>query len=295
MQSSLTYSEHANNFTDVQKGCTKLTNEWMKTSLACSDTSKLTFVQSELVLIESWWNEESSVHIHVRISVIHSAIQWQKEATLGNYISRKWAKCIRHVHLYIDINAISLYLDLDIFQQDETFCSKLGMELDLAKSNLKTSLSQIWVICQLLPFVRIRQHSCWHLHEVSGEEYGAAGLILEQEVPGGPAGVGVHSRRGLIQDDYLRSTNQGHSTTAEPLTMKKKLKHTCKSLQCKDILMQMLEILLNWQQIWMAEIYKILNVKNRQYFVIKCQNGKQNIHTLDAQICICKVTLMKLQ
>ena len=166
----------------------------------------------------------------------------------------------------IDINAISLYLDLDIFQQDETFCSKLGMELDLAKSNLKTSLSQIWVICQLLPFVRIRQHSCWHLHEVSGEEYGAAGLILEQEVPGGPAGVGVHSRRGLIQDDYLRSTNQGHSATAEPLTMKKKLKHTCKSLQCKDILMQMLEILLNWQQIWMAEIYKILNPITRPGF-----------------------------
>ena len=97
-QSSLTYSEHANNFTDVQKGCTKLTNEWMKTSLACSDTSKLTFVQSELVLIESWWNEDSSVHIHVRISVIHSAIQWQKEATLGNYISRKWANCVLHVH-----------------------------------------------------------------------------------------------------------------------------------------------------------------------------------------------------
>ena len=27
--------------------------------------------------------------------------------------------------MYIDINAISLYLDLSIFQQDESFCLKL--------------------------------------------------------------------------------------------------------------------------------------------------------------------------
>ena len=60
--------------------------------------------------------------------------------------------------MYIDINAISLYLDLNIFQQDECFCSKLGMEVEYAKSNLKTSLSQIWVICQLLPFVRVGQY-----------------------------------------------------------------------------------------------------------------------------------------
>ena len=53
----------------------------------------------------------------------------------------------------------SLYLDLNIFQQDECFCPKLGIEVENAKSNLKTSLSQIWVICQLLPFVRVGQHT----------------------------------------------------------------------------------------------------------------------------------------
>ena len=42
--------------------------------------------------------------------------------------------------MYIDINAISLYLDLDIFQQDECSCSKLGMEVEYAKSNLKHHL-----------------------------------------------------------------------------------------------------------------------------------------------------------
>ena len=64
--------------------------------------------------------------------------------------------------VYMDIDAISSYIliDLNIFQQDECFCSKLGMEVEYAmyKSNLKTSLSQIWRICQLLPFVRVGQY-----------------------------------------------------------------------------------------------------------------------------------------
>ena len=55
----------------------------------------------------------------------------------------------------IDINAISLFLDLNIFQQDECFCSKLRMEVENAKSNFKTSLSQIWVNRHLLPFLRV--------------------------------------------------------------------------------------------------------------------------------------------
>ena len=59
--------------------------------------------------------------------------------------------------IYIDINAISIFLDINIFQQDECFWSKLELEVEYSKSNLKTSLSQIWVICHLLPFVRVRQ------------------------------------------------------------------------------------------------------------------------------------------
>ena len=46
-------------------------------------------------------------------------------------------------------------LDLNICHQDECSCSKHGLEVEHAKSNLKTQLSQIWVICQLLPFVRV--------------------------------------------------------------------------------------------------------------------------------------------
>ena len=42
--------------------------------------------------------------------------------------------------MYMDMNAISLYLDLNLFQQDEYFCSKLGIEVEYANSNLTTSL-----------------------------------------------------------------------------------------------------------------------------------------------------------
>ena len=57
--------------------------------------------------------------------------------------------------MYIDINAISLCPELNTFQQDERFCSKLGMEVEYAKSYLvKASLSQILLICHLRPFVR---------------------------------------------------------------------------------------------------------------------------------------------
>ena len=38
----------------------------------------------------------------------------------------------------VDINAISFGFYLNIFQQDECFCSKLGLEVEHAKSNLKT-------------------------------------------------------------------------------------------------------------------------------------------------------------
>ena len=45
--------------------------------------------------------------------------------------------------IYIDINAISLYLDLNIFQQNECFCSKLRMEVEYAKSNLNITFSDL--------------------------------------------------------------------------------------------------------------------------------------------------------
>ena len=89
--------------------------------------------------------------------------------------------------MYIDINAISLCLDLNRFQQDESFCSKLGMELELAKSNLKTSLSQICVICQLLPFVRVEQYPSMCLKStvkgrISQKNFAIKNLFIEKRM-----------------------------------------------------------------------------------------------------------------
>ena len=52
----------------------------------------------------------------------------KRKQLLKNDISRKWAKCV----VYMDINTISLYIDLNIFQQDEWFLYKLGMEVEYA-------------------------------------------------------------------------------------------------------------------------------------------------------------------
>ena len=62
------------------------------------------------------------------------------------------------IHVHWHLNAISC-LDLNNFLQDGCFCSKLWLEVDYAKSNLKTSHSQNLVICHLLPFVRVGRHT----------------------------------------------------------------------------------------------------------------------------------------
>ena len=50
--------------------------------------------------------------------------------------------------------------------------AKLGLDAEHTKSNLKTSLLQIWVICHLLPFVRVGQY--WLNYEIrmSSEKLG---------------------------------------------------------------------------------------------------------------------------
>ena len=40
------------------------------------------------------------------------------------------------------------------------------------------------------------------VHEVGGEDDGAASLVLDQQVPDGSPGVGVHPRGGLVQDNH---------------------------------------------------------------------------------------------
>ncbi len=48
------------------------------------------------------------------------------------------------------------------------------------------------------------------VHEVCGQQDGAAALLSLQQVPGGPAGWGVHSWGGLIQHHHLHGNKQKH-------------------------------------------------------------------------------------
>ena len=91
--------------------------------------------------------------------------------------------------IYIDINAILLHLDLNICQHIECFCCKLGLEVEYAKSKLKTSVSQIWVICQLLPFVRVGQY-----YRSSGPE---REVVIEREIEKDGGIVGETYRKNI--------------------------------------------------------------------------------------------------
>ena len=89
---------------------------------------------------------------------MNNVILWQKEATLENDISRKWAKAVCHVHWH-QCNIMMSWLKY--LSAGWVFLLQLGLEVEYAKSNLKTSLSEIWVICHLLPFVRVGQYSIY--------------------------------------------------------------------------------------------------------------------------------------
>ena len=59
----------------------------------------------------------------------------------------------------IDINALSLSLDLNIFQQDECSCSKLGMEVELLDKSLAQSRSNRYLLvlaANMLLFCTVR-------------------------------------------------------------------------------------------------------------------------------------------
>ena len=45
------------------------------------------------------------------------------------------------------------------------------------------------------------------VHEVRGEDDGPVGLVLDQQVPDGAAGVGVHAGGGLVKHDGSGSSS----------------------------------------------------------------------------------------
>ena len=59
----------------------------------------------------------------------------------------------------IDINALSLSLDLNIFSRMNDPAPNLEWKQNMNTSSKEKLLSQIWVICELLPFVMVGQYS----------------------------------------------------------------------------------------------------------------------------------------
>ena len=74
-------------------------------------------------------------------------------------ISRNWAKCVCHVHGH-QYHDVLTWIWMSVSAQNS------GLEVEHAKSNLKTSHSQIWVISHLPPFVRVGQNSTVVSHPV---------------------------------------------------------------------------------------------------------------------------------
>ena len=60
------------------------------------------------------------------------------------------------------------------------------------------------------------------VHEVSGEDDGPPGLVLDQELPYGSPGVGVDPGSGLVQHNHSKHPRPGeleHNTTLPLLTL----------------------------------------------------------------------------
>ena len=87
----------------------------------------------------------------------------------------------------------------------------------MLKSNLKTSISQIWVICHLLPFVRVGQYKKTAIYQMKCEPcYKRMGTVREggdgEPAEGGGGGGGgvltLELGRGMLLESFKYST--GH-------------------------------------------------------------------------------------
>ena len=90
-----------------------------------------------------------------QIHQYYTALLWQKEATLENQISRKWAKYVCHVH-WRQCNIILSWLKY--LSAGWVFLLQTQNGSRMCQVQWKTSLSQIQVICQLLPCVKLGQY-----------------------------------------------------------------------------------------------------------------------------------------
>ena len=93
----------------------------------------------------------------------YTGVLWQKEATLANEISRKWAKCICYVHWH-QCNIMMSWLKYLSAGRVFLLPTRNGSKTCWVQSKNITfsDLGDLSVasFCQLLPFVRVGQYSC---------------------------------------------------------------------------------------------------------------------------------------
>ena len=87
----------------------------------------------------------------------NSALLWQKEASDKSDISCNRAKCVCHFY-WRQWNIVMSYLsNISLIKQDECWSIKYGLEEEDTRWNTKTSITQILIVCHLLPFAKVQQ------------------------------------------------------------------------------------------------------------------------------------------
>ena len=89
--------------------------------------------------------------------IYHTALLWQKEVGDKSDISCKRANCVCHLHRD-QWNIIIPYLTY-LLPEWVYLCIKFGLEEEHIRWNMKTSITQIWMMCHLLLLAKVGQ-SC---------------------------------------------------------------------------------------------------------------------------------------
>ena len=91
---------------------------------------------------------------------------------------------------------MSRHLDLNISQKDESFCSKLGLEVEDAKFIWKALITRLWMICHILPYVKVGQTTClFHFNKLPTSDKNFCSFEkFEYTIP-------FHKSRDLLDND----------------------------------------------------------------------------------------------
>ena len=111
-------------------------------------TRHVLLYQENLSACQPFWNYRTH----------YTALLWQKEASDESDFSCKRAKCVFQLHWH-QCNIMTSRLQY--LSAGWVILLKIGIELEHAKYDLKTSITQIWMSCHLLPFAKVGQYTLY--------------------------------------------------------------------------------------------------------------------------------------